>query len=108
MEILLRVAIGAGIGLIGGALAGFLTAILTLTCRRLRNSVLAARGQPGIKDALLPLPFVVFSAIGGVPLGAILGIFMSGWRAGLIGACVPAGLLALISIVGTIWQAFRY
>ena len=42
----------------------------------------------------------------GFVLGGILGIFLTSLRAALIGGLVPAGLLAAVSIVAAITQAY--
>lgn len=106
MELLLRVAIAAGISLLGGAVAGFVAAVLALWARQLRNSILVARGGVGIRDCILPLPYVMMSAVTSLLLGGILGVFLTASRAALFGALVPAGLLALLSLTGAIFQAF--
>lgn len=106
MEILLRVAIGAGVGLLGGAVAGFVAALLTLWARVARNSILVSRGGMPYRDCVLPLPFVVMSGGTSLLLGGVLGVFMTATRAALIGACVPAGLLILVSVIGATVQAF--
>lgn len=106
MQTLLRIALGAGGAALAGSLAGFVAAILALASKHWRNGRLVDRGQPGIRDALLPLPFVFMSAFVSLFLGGVLAIFLTPVRAILIGALIPAGLLAVISILGSIWQAY--
>jgi hypothetical protein len=106
MELLQHLAIGAGGGALVGALAGFIAALLALGSKIWRNGRLQARGLPGIKDCVLPLPFVILSGIASAILGAILGAFITPLKAVLIGGLVPAGLLVVLSVGGSVTQAF--
>ncbi len=101
----LRITVAAGGSALGGAVAGFVAAVLVLQAKGLRNAWLIARGQPGIKDCVLPLSFVLFSAIVSLLLGAVLGAFMAPARAIALGAAIPAGLLTLLGVAGAAWQA---
>jgi hypothetical protein len=86
------------IGVLGGAVAGFVAAIATLAARRWRIGRLVARGEPAIKDALLPRPFVPFAAIVGGVLAAGLATQLAPVTAGAIGAATPGVLLAALAI----------
>ncbi|MCA9710910.1 MAG: hypothetical protein KDK70_34030 [Myxococcales bacterium] len=82
---------GAGVGLV----AGFLTAVLVLQLRRLRNARLMRRGEPPIRDCVLP-PFHVPGVFFGVVLGGGLAWVLPLVLAIVIGgSAVPAGLLLL-------------
>lgn len=106
MESLLRVVIGGGAGLLAGALAGLVAAILALFAKRWRNGRLHSRGLPGIKDAILPQAFIVLCALAGLIFGAGLSLFLAPRAAVLLAGLGPASLLVVLSVTVSIWQAF--
>ena len=91
-------------GGLGGGVAGLIAAILSLQARRVRNHILAGRGEPGLRDCVLPTVFVPLAAIGGVVVAAVLVWFVAPVPAAIAGALAPAGLLVLISIASLLSQ----
>jgi hypothetical protein len=106
LHVLLRVAVVACAAGPGGGIAGLVAAILILQARYLRNAVLVHRGQLPARDCILQLSFVPLCAVASLIVGAALGGLLAPQVAILIGALAPAGLLALVTIGGTMAQAF--
>lgn len=105
MDLIPRIALAALGSALLGALAGFVAALLALASKELRNSWLVARGRIAYKDCVLPLSFVTMNVLVSLPLGGVLGAFYSPLRATLLAALVPAALLTLLSVGGSISQA---
>jgi hypothetical protein len=100
------VAAGAG-GAALGAVGGFVVALVTLQARRWRNRRLTDRGEPAIRDAILPLPFVGLLAVVAFVAAVVLGAWWPAPRAALVGGLGPVALLALVALGGAAWQAMR-
>lgn len=101
------VAIAATGGAFGGALSGFIAAVVSLQAKRVRNSYLVTRGRSGYRDCVFPRVFVPLGTIAGLVVATIL----SGWlvpvTAAAIGALAPGSLLSLVVIAASMSQALR-
>jgi hypothetical protein len=105
MEIALQVLLGAAAGGAAGLVAGFLAAVLTLQARFWRNGRLIARGEPGIKDCVLPLPLIVLCAIVSSLGAAGLAPWLPLIKAAAIAAALPSLLLLVVGVGAAVAQA---
>ena len=63
--------IAVAVGALAGGATGFVAAVLTLQGLRWRNVRRMHRGEPPIRDELLPTPFVPMGAIVGIAIAAL-------------------------------------
>lgn len=98
MSLATGIAVSVGFGLLGGALAGFVVAVLSLKLCRLRNARLAARGFSGYRDLVLPLVFVPLVALVAALTSGTLSVWLPVAHAVVIGVAAPAALLLAIQI----------
>ena len=103
----MKVLLAALLGLVAGAIGGFVASVIALLAKRFRNDRLAARGEPGIRDVGLWREPIILVAILSAIISAVLALFFPLESALLFGAGIPSGLLLSLWIGNAIWQLRR-
>ncbi len=103
--VLTAIAVGAGIGAFCGVASAFVSSLVVLVAKRLRNARLGARGGAPYRDVLrarFELFFGIVGAVAGGASGALVSIWT--WSA-VAGVALPA-VWTLLAVVVCIAQSF--